>query len=85
MRNQPSAKTAPLVDGFTHEEHYFIHQTRITWPITEEELQTLRKTVIIQNHPDRFAHASEDDRRAANDRFKLLKLGVERLLARLSG
>lgn len=83
-RDQPRSRGAePLVDGFTHEEHFFIHQTRITWPVAGDQLLLLRKRVLTDSHPDRFAAAGDDARRAAHERFVWLSTGVERLLARL--
>lgn len=86
VRSQPRGRAdEPLVDGFTHEEHFFIHQTRITWPIATEQLELLRKRVLADNHPDRFATAGDDARRDAHGRFVWLSKGAERLLARLGG
>jgi len=83
-REQPRSRSAePLFDGFTHEEHFFIHQTRITWPVAGDQLLLLRKRVLTDSHPDRFAAAGDDARHAAHERFVWLSTGVERLLARL--
>ena len=81
-RNQPRAGASHGL-GFTHEEHFFIYQTQITWPIPSDRLDQLRKRVLSNNHPDNYATASDDDRRAAHERFVLLETGAGQLLKRL--
>lgn len=82
VRNQPRAG-APTVGGFTHEEHYFIHQTQIVWPIALDRLEQLRKSVLKDNHPDKFASRSDDEKGHAHQRFVWLNTGADRLAERL--
>lgn len=74
---------APLGRELTHEEHYFIHQTQIVWPIASERLEQLRKSVLKDNHPDRFASRSDEEKSQAHQRFVWLNTGADRLAERL--
>ncbi len=81
-RNQPRVG-APHSHSFTHEEHYFIYQTRIEWPVTGERLEQLRKSVLKDNHPDKFASHSDEEKGHAHQRFVWLNTGADRLADRL--
>ncbi|MFO0556204.1 MAG: hypothetical protein U0271_47950 [Polyangiaceae bacterium] len=74
---------ASLGRELSHEEHYFIHQTQIVWPIASERLEQLRKSVLKDNHPDRFASRSDEEKSHAHQRFVWLNTGADRLAERL--
>lgn len=79
LDEEASAPAGPVRGTFGEEEHFFLHHSRLVWPVSADELQKAYRLLMFHSHPDR---APGDP--AAEQRFKFLMEGHNKLKRRLA-